>query len=341
MKRILQVLLAATILTAIPAIAQTEISFTAADILKTPRDQLLGEVAGVATNSKGDIFVFTRTGDPSVSLGGSRTFQRGGTRLYRFDAGGKYMGEIGKGLYGFLVAQQVRIDKDDNIWAVDASSGMVMKFDPTGSRIVMLMGRKPESIDVPQPARTSRNGGAGASQDLFDWPTDVAWDAAGNIFVADGLGANARVAKFSSVGKFIKSFGAKGAGDGQFVDTHSLAVDAAGNVYVADQGNKRISVFDNDGNFKSQITGVGGPAALCLSGGAHPYLYSSNSNPQDDIDSGGEIYRLELNGSVTGKFGHAGKAAKEFGTVNEIDCRGNALFVAEVGNYRVQKITLK
>ena len=78
MKRILQVLLAATILTAIPAIAQTEISFTAADILKTPRDQLLGEVAGVATNSKGDIFVFTRTGDPSVSLGGSRTFQRGG-----------------------------------------------------------------------------------------------------------------------------------------------------------------------------------------------------------------------------------------------------------------------
>jgi NHL repeat len=342
MKRIIPALMAATVLFGLPAVAQSDISFTSADILQVPRDKLLGEVAGVATNSKGDIFVFTRTGDPSASLGGSRTFQRGGTALYRFDASGKYAGQIGKGLYGLLVAQQVRIDKNDNIWAVDASSGMVMKFDPSGSKIVMLLGRKPESIDVPQPPPHAPRGnalpGQGAPQDLFDYPTDVAWDGQGNIFVADGLGANTRVAKFSSVGKFIKSFGVKGSGDGQFADAHSVQVDGSGNVYVADQGNKRIQVFDNDGNFKSQIANVGGPAALCISGST---LYSSNSNPQNDIDHGGEIYKLGLTGTVAGKFGRAGKTIKEFGTVNEIDCRTpGTLFVAEVGNYRVQKITL-
>ncbi len=143
-------------------------------------------------------------------------------------------------------------------------------------------------------------------------------------------------------GKFIKTFGVKGTGDGQFADTHSVQVDGSGNVYVADQGNRRIQVFDNDGNFKSQIAGIGAPAALCISKSGHPYLFSSNSNPQDDLDNGGEIYKLELSGSIVGKFGHAGKASGEFGTVNEIDCRNpGQLYVAEVGNYRVQKVSLR
>ncbi len=349
MKAILPALLAATFLISVPALAQSaapELSFTAAESPQMPPYMYFGEVAGVASNSKGAVFVFTRTGDPSVSLGGSRTFQRGGTRLFEFDASGKYVKELGKGVYGFLVAQQIRVDSEDNIWAVDASSGMVMKFDPTGSRILMLLGRKPESVDVPQPPPRPPRGnalpGAGAPQDLFEYPTDVAWDAAGNIFVADGLGANTRVAKFDKVGKFIKSWGSKGTGDGQFADAHSLGIDGAGNVYVADQGNKRIQIFDNDGNFKSQIANIGAPAALCLTRTGHPYLFSSNSNPVNDIDSGGEIYKLELDGTVAGKFGRAGKQAKEFGTVNEIDCRNpSQLYVAEIGNYRVQKVTLK
>ena len=269
MKRILPALLAATVLAGIPAAAQTAISFTAAEGARMPPYQYFGEVAGVATNSKGGIFVFTRTGDPSVSLGASRTFQRGGTQLFQFDATGKYVKEIGKGVYGFLVAQQLRIDPQDNIWAVDAMSGMVIKFDPTGTNVVMTLGRKPEAIDVPQPPprppRAGMQPGQGPNQDLFDYPTDVALDAAGNIFVADGLGANTRIAKFNNVGKFVKSWGVKGTGEGQFADTHGVQVDGAGNVYVADSGNKRIQVFDNDGNFKSAIGNVGTPAAICIS----------------------------------------------------------------------------
>ena len=99
-------------------------------------------------------------------------------------------------------------------------------------------------------------------------------------------------------------------------------------------------MFDNDGVFKSALTAVGAPWTLCISPGPHQYLYSSNSNETNSMDDG-EIYKMELDGKVLGKFGRAGKLAKEFGTVNAIDCRGpNELFVGELTNWRVQKLTL-
>src|SRR6185436_6756362 len=112
----------------------------------------------------------------------------------------------------------------------------------------------------------------------------------------------------------------------------------SGNVYVADRGNNRIQVFDNNGVYKSSITTAGNPQALCISPGAHQYLFASNSNPVNDIDAGGEIYKLELSGTVVGKFGRAGRAPKEFNAANAIDCRSaNQIYVGEMGNWRVQK----
>jgi DNA-binding beta-propeller fold protein YncE len=368
----LQVLLAAALLSGIPAGAQSsvpEMSFdSAADPLKFPTNIHLGEAAGVATNSKGDVFVYTRTGHPTISIGTARPFAHGGSRLLQFDKSGKFVREIGQDSYGFLVAQQVRIDPQDNIWVVDQMSSMVIKFDPNG-QVQLLLGRKSESERLPAaappafgggpgagrgaanaapggqapPGRGGRGGalpGAGQQSDVFQRPTDVAWDAAGNIYVADGYG-NARVAKFDKNGKFIKSWGSRGTETGQFSVVHGIAVDAQGNVYVADSGNKRIQVFDGDGTFKTQILNVGNPAAICITPGAHQYLYSSNSNPPDNIDVDGEIYKLELSGKIIGKFGKAGKQPKEFGTVNAITCRSdNELYVGETGNWRVQKLTL-
>ena len=136
------------------------------------------------------------------------------------------------------------------------------------------------------------------------------------------------------------AWGSKGSEPGQFDMPNSVAVDAQGNVYVADLNNKRIQVFDNDGNVKSQIANVGSPWTLCISPGAHQYLYSANSNPPDSFDNG-EIYKMELDGKIVGKFGTAGKLAKEFGTVNSIDCRNpNTLYIGELTNWRVQKVTL-
>ena len=350
MRRFLSVLFAATFLAVIPAAAQNaapEIAFdSAANPLSLPDDIYLGEVGGVATNSKGDIFVYTRTGHPTVSLGSARGFAHGGSRLFQFDRSGKFNREIGQGIYGFLFAQQVRIDPQDNIWIVDQMAGYVMKFDPAG-RIQMLLGRKPEAIPIPAPAAAGGGAapggglpGAGAQSDVFNRPTDVAWDAAGNIFVADGMG-NARVAKFNSKGVFIKSWGSRGTDPGLFGTVLANAVDAQGNVYAADGGNKRIQVFDNNGTFKTQYTNVGTPAALCITSGPNQFLYSSNSNPPDDIDVAGEIYKMKLDGTIVGKFGKAGKLPKEFGTVNAIDCRSeNNLLVGEIGNMRVQKLAL-
>jgi hypothetical protein len=347
MKRFVLLLLAATAL-AVPAAAPAqvtapEITYDAASPLTLPDDIYLGEVAGVATNSQGDIFVYTRTGHPTVTLGTARPFAHGGSRLFQFDRNGKFVREIGKDIYGFLFAEQVRIDPQDNIWVVDQMSNMVIKFDPQG-QVALLLGRKAEAIDVPvHPAPAPAAGtvaGAGRQQDVFDRPTDVAWDAAGNIYVADGIG-NARVAKFDKNGVFIKSWGSKGTDPGKFGSLRGIAIDTQGEVFVADAANKRIQVFDGDGNFKREITNVGSPRALCMTSGATQYLYTSNSNPPNNIDTAGEIYQLRLDGSIVGKFGRAGKLPKEFGTVNEIDCRNeNSLLVGEVGNLRVQKITL-
>ncbi|MEO8049144.1 MAG: peptidyl-alpha-hydroxyglycine alpha-amidating lyase family protein [Acidobacteriota bacterium] len=341
MKKSMQALLAAALIAGLPVYAQKnapEINFDSVpNALQLPSGLYLGEVGGVATNSRGNIFVYTRTGHPTITIGTARPFAHGGSRLFEFDPSGKYVREIGKDSYGFMFASQVRIDPSDNIWVVDQMTNMVMKFNPQG-RIVMLLGRKAENVTVP--ARSATGDGAGRPTDLFDRPTDVAWDAAGNIFVADGL-SNARVAKFDKDGKFVKSWGKKGTANGEFANVRSIAVDAQGNVYVADGGNKRIEVFDNDGTFKTSYKDVGNAQALCITKGANPFLYVSNSNPPTDIDRDGEIYKMKLDGTVVGKFGKAGKLPKEFGTVNAIDCRNaNTLYVGEVGNLRVQKLML-
>lgn len=316
-----------------------EIKFDSiANALQLPAGLYLGEVGGVATNSKGDIFVYTRTGHPTVTIGTMRPFAHGGSRLFQFDRTGRFVREVGKDTYAFMVAAQARVDAADNLWVVDEMSNMVIKFDPQG-RVVMLLGRKAESESVPARAATGGDG-AGQPTDLFNRPTDVAWDAAGNIFVADGAG-NARIAKFDKDGKFVKSWGKRGNAPGEFANVLSIAVDAQGNVYAGDGGNSRIQVFDNNGTFKTAFSNVGNAQAMCMTKGISPILYVSNSNPWNDIDVAGEIYKMRLDGTIIGKFGRAGKPLKEFGTVNSIDCRiENTLYVGELGNLRVQKLEL-
>jgi 6-bladed beta-propeller len=340
--KILTFTFAAGVLAADPAPAQgpaPEIKFdSVANAVQLPAGLYLGEVAGVATNSRGDIFVYTRTGHPTVTIGTMRPFAHGGSRLFQFDRSGKFVKEVGKDTYAFMVAAQVRVDPADNIWIVDEMSNTVMKFDIEG-RVSMLLGRKAESEPVPARAATGGEG-AGQPSDLFNRPTDVAWDAAGNIFVADGAG-NARIAKFDKDGKFVKSWGKRGTAPGEFANVLSIAVDAQGNVYAGDGGNKRIQVFDNNGTFKTAFSDFGNAQAMCMTKGTNPVLYVSNSNPWNDIDVAGEIYKVRLDGTIIGRFGRAGKLPKEFGTVNSIDCRTeNTLYVGELGNLRVQKLVL-
>src|SRR5262245_26481218 len=353
-------------------LAVPEIPFDSVpNFLKLPDKLYLGEVTGVATNSKGHIFVYTRTGTTTATLGGSRVFTHDGSRLFEFDDKGTYVREIGVGIYGFVFAHVVRVDSQDNIWVVDEAANLVMKFDPNG-RILMTIGRKPESINVrnyeppapPAPAAAraggppagGREGGAGAGRggqpaappvvgagvagESFNRPTDVGFDPQGNIFVSDGYG-NSRVVKYDKNGVFLKMVGHRGTGPLEFNTPHGLAVDGQGNVYVADRANNRIQVLDNELNFKAQYLNVGSPWTVCVSPGAHQYLFTSNSNYPNNFDNG-EIYKMELDGKIVGRFGEAGKQMKQFGSVHEIDCRDpNGIIVGELTNWRAQKLLLK
>jgi hypothetical protein len=331
-------LVAALVLAAAPLAAQSkakaqnvpEIPFDSVPtFFKLPPNLYFGEGIGVATNSKGHVFVYTRSGD---------------TRLFEFDQTGVFVREVGQGLYGFTFAHAVRVDKDDNIWAVDEGSNMVIKFNPAG-RVVMTLGRRPEAVE--ELSNLSGQGGySGANKPYsFSRPTDVGWDAQGNIFVSDGYG-DSRVVKYDKNGRFLKSAGVRGNQPGQLNLPHTLATDAQGNVYIGDRSNARVQVWDNDLNFKAIYDQVGSPWAICISPGPHQYLFVSNSVP-DNGDSRaaaqtGEIYKMELDGTILGKFGKAGKALKEFSTVHEIDCRNpNELYVAEITAWRAQKILLK
>ncbi|MEQ1730439.1 MAG: 6-bladed beta-propeller, partial [Vicinamibacterales bacterium] len=147
--------------------------------------------------------------------------------------------------------------------------------------------------------------------------------------------------KFNKEGNFLKQWGSTGAGNGQFAGLKAIAVDANGNVYVADAGNKRIQVFDGDGNFKSQFSGIGSPLAMCMTTGATQHLYISHAGDADGMEDAA-VLKVTLDGKIVGKFGAAGRQLKQFGLANSIDCRNESeLLVGEMINWRVQKVSLK
>jgi len=326
-----------------------------AEPLKLPPDRYLGEVSGVAVNSKGHIFVFSRGNTTGPAYGAAAA------QLLEFAPDGKFLREIGHNLYGWGFAHTVKIDRQDNIWVTDKGTDNVVKFDPEG-RVQLVFGRRQEASDHetgplehPKPPLPPVDG-------MFRQVTDIAWDSAGNGYISDGY-INSRIAKVSKEGEWLKSWGENGAGPGQLRTPHSIAVDARDQVYVADRGNRRIQVFDTEGKLLREITidvpfdpeakpaignkpvlpvpegtqatmAPGAPWTLCITPPPHQFLYVSDAYP-------GRIYKLSLDGKVLGMLGKAGKMPKQFGWIHEIACPSeNELYVAELLNWRVQKLIL-
>jgi NHL repeat len=248
-------------------------------------DHTMGETEGVSMNSKGHLFVYSRTGKGGAARGGTAA------ELFEFDQNLKFVKLWGPDNYAASFAHSVRVDRYDNVWMVDEGSGMIVKFDPAGT-VKMTLGRKPEAIDYLQTYLERGNKVTdihpGGAMGTFNRETDIAWDPQHNMYVSDGYG-NSRVVKISKDGVWLKAVGTYGGGPDQFNTPHGIATDAQGNVYVADRGNFRIQVYDYDLNFKKSFTGVGAPWSVQVT---PKYIYSG--------DGTGKIYRLDHDGKLLG-----------------------------------------
>ena len=322
------------------------------DFLKLPPGMNFGEVPGVAVNSVGHVFVFTHS---NTAMGPA--YAPAAAQLLEFGPDGEFLREIGKGLYAWSEAHTVRIDRDDNIWAIDKGSDMVIKFNQQG-RVMMVFGRRSESADGAKPWEHV-DPPLPAVDGLFRQPTDVTWDSQGNIYITDGY-VNSRVAKYDMNGDWVKSWGDKGAKPGQFQIPHAIVADRNNNLYVGDRTKRRIQVFDTDGNFLRMFTidvppdpktravngatptgarlaaVIGAPNSICITSGPNQVLFVGESTFP------GRLFKVSLDGKVLGVIGRSGRQLKQFSGIHQLACPSETeVYAAETSNWRVQKLILQ
>ena len=224
---------------------------------QVPAGRAWGSTAGVDVDSKGHIWVAERCG--ANSCADSKL-----DPIFEFDASGKLLRNFGGGL--FLFPHGIGVDKEGNVWVTDGQGKegkghQVFKFSPEG-KVLMTLGKA---------------GIAGNGTDTFNMPSDVAVAPNGDIFVADGHGgmSNNRIVKFSKDGKYIKEWGMKGTGPGEFDIPHALAFDSKGRLFVGDRNNNRIQIFDQDGKFIDQWPQFSRPSGIFID--KHDVIYVADS----------------------------------------------------------------
>ena len=343
-----------------PAFAQQEVPdlpYESVPFLKITPDRNLGEVLAVAVNSKGHVVVLNH---PGTSATGGPVYGNATTNIFEYDEKGNFVREIAHGVYGLAYAHSVRFDKYDNLWIVDKAAMSVIKLNPEGI-VMMNLGRRDEGPD--EPRYRHANPPPTPVDAMFNGSTDVTWDANDNIYIGDGY-FNSRIAKFDKHGNWIKQWGGPGEGGthanenpGKFRNPHNVGFDRDGNLYVADRGNRRIQVFDTDGNFKKYIflnaaydktrhpvlgdmpvnrPDETAPWTICITSGPTQYLYATDAEP-------GRIYKLSLpDGKILGKFGLSGHEWGQFHWVHGLACPAeDVIYVADMNNWRVQKLVAK
>ncbi len=233
---------------------------------KLPSGRAWGAVSAVDVDRDGQsIWVAERCGGTSCA---DSTLPP----ILEFDKGGNLVRSFGAGL--FVAPHGLHVDRDGNVWVTDASDGtngtsdkghQVVKFSPTG-KVLLTLGKA---------------GGPGEGSDRFNRPTDVVVASNGDVFVADGHGgdSNARVVKFTGEGRFIRAWGRKGPGRGEFDTPHSLAMDSQGRLFVADLRNNRIQIFGQDGRFIDEWKQFGMPGGLFIDKNDILYVSDSLSGP--------------------------------------------------------------
>jgi peptidylamidoglycolate lyase len=251
-----------------------------------PGGFVLGQVSGVAVDSRNRIFVFHRAEN---SWATDKTHAIVSPTVLCFDgASGKLLASWGQNR--FLEPHGLRIDREDNVWLTDRALQQVFKFSHDG-KLLLTIG-------------TERTPGLDATH--FNLPADIAFAADGSIYVADGYGNN-RIAKFSPDGKFLLDWGRKGSADGEFDLPHSVAVDLQGLVYVADRNNARIQVFDGNGKFLKtwKSSELGRPWSLTVGPDNLLYVVDGGDLKPSPPDRG-QLLKLDLSGKILAKWSRFG-----------------------------------
>jgi len=207
-----------------------------------PPEMKLGAGAGVATDSKGNVFIFHRAEPP----------------ILVFSPKGEFIRSFGANL--FKAAHGMRIDGEDNIWVTDYANHTVTRFDAAG-KVTLTLGEK---------------GKPGDDAAHFNRPTDIAFAKNGDVFIADGYG-NSRMVKFSKTGKFLMTWGKKGKGEGEFNLPHAVRLDSDGLVYVGDRENRRVQIFKQDGTFVRAFGGMS-PYGLFITPDDHLFVADGRAN---------------------------------------------------------------
>jgi streptogramin lyase len=350
-------IIAFTLATQLAASAQSsvpELAFESTPgFFKLPEGMNFGEVSGVAVNSQGHVFVFTRSNSAQ-----GPAYAPSAAQLLEFDSLGRFVREVGKGLYAWSFAHTVRVDRDDNIWAVDKGSDMVVKFNRAG-RIVEVYGRRKESADDETGPWEQTRPPLPHVDGMFRQPTDVAWDSRGNTYISDGY-VNARVAKYDRNGDWLMSWGSHGNAPGQFNLPHAIAIDQHDRIYVGDRSNRRIQVFDTEGTFLRMFTidvppvpgtrpvygntptgdrlaaVIGAPNSICITPGPNQVMFVGESTYP------GRLFKVSLEGKVLGVIGRPGRQLKQFSGVHQLACPSERLvYAAETANWRVQRLEIR
>ena len=273
----------------------------AADWPQMPKGYNFGEASGVDVDRQGNVWVFNRGHWP----------------VMEFDRGGKMLQAWTAETFPVKSAHGLRVGPDGSLWCVDVAGHVVFKLSPEG-RILMVLGNRQ---GVP---------GNNDSHDAFYQPTNVAFRPNGNFYVSDGY-VNSRVIEFNPQGEYVRHWGRKGTGDGEFDLVHDVVLDSKQRVYVADRRNERIQIFDESGKFLGKWTGIGAPWGL---------VYVAKEEAIYMCDGKySRILKLNLEGQVLGVLSSWGKAPGKIDFAHSIaaDPSDGSLYTVEIKNWRVQK----
>jgi streptogramin lyase len=286
-----------------------------------PAGRTFGAVIAVDVDRQGNVWAFERCGGDTCA--GSSV-----APILKFDPSGKLVNSFGAGM--FVFPHGFYVDRDGSIWATDGQGKdgkgqQVFKFSPDG-KVLLTLGKA---------------GVAGNGPDTFNAPSDVVVAPNGDIFVADGHGedTNARIVRFSRDGKFIKAWGRKGTGPGEFGGLHAIAMDSTGRVFVGDRANSRIQIFDQDGKLLADWKQFGRPSGIFID--ANDTIYVADSQSDEKSNPGfkkGIRIGSTKDGIVKTYIPIPGPVEKLTTTVEGVaaDTRGN-LYGAEANSNNLRK----